>query len=211
MPKVKVNIGPRRRRTTERIRLPFPADPKLRIAQLSPAPRFASVELFAPKEWAELETFQPRVLLGRAADLQKLAEKVETGGLDLGCVDLAIVVLTRYGTHPVTDVLRVSLWQRFGVPLFELYLGPDDSLLASECAAHEGWHLEPGTQFGVLNDELILDSHGSFGLRTGLTGSFEAAPCPCGNSTTRLLDVEVIRRRIPPGRELAPRRFAASA
>jgi phenylacetate-coenzyme A ligase PaaK-like adenylate-forming protein len=153
----------------------------------------------------ELEGYRPRVLIGRPAELQRLAEHVELGMLDLACVDHAIVVLTHYGAKPITDVLRVTLWQRFGVPIYELYLGPDNSLLASECAAHEGWHLEPGTQFGVLNDELILDSEGNFGLRTGLTGSLESTPCPCGRTSARLMDVEAISRIEP------PRRLAASA
>ena len=58
----------------------------------------------------------------------------------------------------MSDVSRVTLWQGFGVPIFELYLGPDNGLLAAECGAHEGWHLEPGIDCWRYEDELILDS-----------------------------------------------------
>jgi hypothetical protein len=205
MPKVKVQIRRFRSRPVARIKLPFPTAPKLRLAQLSRGPRFESVEPFKPKRWVELESYRPRVLIGRAADLQRLGEHVELGMIELESVDHAIVVLTYYGSQPITDVLRVMLWQRFGVPIYELYLGPDESLLASECAAHEGWHLEPGTQLAMLDDELILDSEGNYGLRTGLTGSLESTPCACGRAGERLLDVEAVSRQEP------RRRLAASA
>ena len=205
MPKVKVQIRRFRSRPVARIKLPFPVAPRLRLALLARGPRFESVEPFTPKRWVELESYRPRVLIGRAAELQRLAEHVELGMLDLDCVDHAIVVLTHYGGKPISDVLRVALWQRFGVPIYELYIGPDGSLLASECAAHEGWHLEPGTQFALLDDELILDSEGNFGLRTGLTGSLESTPCACGRAGERLLDLEAVSREEP------RRHLAASA
>ena len=175
-------------------KLPFPAPSNLRLAQLNPAPLFDSVEPFTPERWVELEAYRPRVLVGRATELHRLAEQVELGMIDLSCVDHAIIALTASGDNPVSDILRVILWQTFGVPVFELYIGLDQSLLASECEAHEGWHLEPDVHVSLLHDELILDSPGGRGQRTGLTGTLDLEPCPCGRSTPRVLNIESIAR-----------------
>jgi hypothetical protein len=191
----KFNINLLRLQPTQqkRILLPFPADPKVRIAQLTETPRFAGVETFVPERWLELETFRPRVVVGYAGDLQRLAERVDLGIVDLACVDHAVVVLTACGSKPLSDVVRVVLWQSFGVPLFELFMGPDKSLLAFECEAHEGWHLEPGVELRAFEDELILDSPGNYGLRTGLRGRVLKEACPCGRETPRLMDIMAVR------------------
>ncbi|HMF79337.1 MAG TPA: hypothetical protein VK604_26995 [Bryobacteraceae bacterium] len=181
----------------KRIVLPFPADPKVRIAQLTETPPFESVETFVPERWLELESYRPQVILGYAADLQRLAEQVDLGMVDLTCVNHAIVVLTPCGSRPLSDVLRVMLWQSFGVPVFELYVGPDHRLLAFECEAHDGWHLEPRVEIKAVETELILDSPGNRGLRTGLVGRVAEEACPCGRETPRLMDVAGIRQTLP--------------
>jgi hypothetical protein len=191
------NFPPSRLRPTgpKRILLPFPADPKVRIAQLTESPRFAGVESFIPERWLELESFRPRVVIGAAVDLKRLAEQVDLGIVDLACVDHAVVVLTACGSKPLSDVLRVVLWQSFGVPVFELFVGPDKTLLAFECEAHEGWHLEPGVELGAFGEELILDSPGNYGLRTGLSGRLLKETCPCGREAPRLMDITAVRPR----------------
>jgi hypothetical protein len=205
MPTVKVKIHLPQPAAAARVKLPFPASPNLRLAQLSPGPRFDSVAPFRPERWLELEAYRPRVLVGEAADLERLLEHVQLGMLDLACVDRALIVLTRYRARPMSDVSRVTLWQGFGVPIFELYLGPDNSLLAAECGAHEGWHLEPGIDCWRHEEELILDSPGNYGLRTGLAATIDDAACPCGRTTARLVNIEAIHRLAP------TRRLAASA
>ena len=187
------------------VKLPFRASPELRLAQLSPGPRFDSVAPFTPERWFELEAYRPRALAGETADLEFLLEQVQFGMLDLTSIDRAVLVLTRYRARPMSDISRVTLWQGFGVPTFELYLGPDNSLLAAECEAHEGWHLEAGVECWGHDGELILDSPGNYGLRTGLTATVEEAACPCGRTTPRLVNIEAMER------PALPRRLAASA
>ena len=202
--KVKIHLPPQPAAAVS-VKLPFPASPELRLAQLSPGPRFDSVAPFTPERWFELEAYRPRALAGETADLERLLEQVQFGMLDLTSVDRAVLVLTRYRTRPMSDISRVALWQGFGVPTFELYLGPDNSLLAAECEAREGWHLEPGVECWSHDGELILDSPGNYGLRTGLTATVEEAACPCGRTTPRLMNIEAIER------PALPRRLAASA
>jgi len=123
-----------------------------------------------------------------------LAEHATSGSFDPSFIDHALVILTHYGAKPLTDVARVMLWQSFGVPIFELYLGLDYSLLASECEAHDGWHLAPGVAFATLETgELLLDGAGNNGLRTGLRASFDETACPCGRTAPRVLDIEHMR------------------
>jgi len=84
-------------------------------------------------------------------------------------------------------------------------LGPDNSLLAAECEAREGWHLEPDIECWSHDGELILDSPGNYGLRTGLTATIEETACPCGRTTPRLVNIEAIES------PALPRKLAASA
>jgi hypothetical protein len=185
----------RRRGSKALIVLPFPVSPTLRLAQLSPGPKFAGVEPLVLKRWSDLANFAPNVVVGSLIEMQRLAEQRKADGLDVSSIDRALVLLTSFGSKPLSDVARVGLWQAFGVPIFELYLGLDQTLLASECEAHEGWHLSPGIDSVTLeNGELILEGAGNSGLRTGLRASMDRTTCPCGLGTTRVLNVEQLRR-----------------
>ncbi len=174
---------------THQFRLPFPVSPGVRFAQLGAGPMFGGIKPFQAERRIELEAYRPQVIVGRAKDLQTLAEQVELCVLDLSSVDHAIVVVTECGTAPVSDVARVVLWQTFGVPVFEVFTGLDYSVLAAECELHEGWHLEPDVRLNMLQGELVLDARGNAGLRTGLSGRIDAEPCPCGRTTPRVMSV----------------------
>jgi hypothetical protein len=186
--------GPRRK-------LPLCSAAKLRIAQIGTRADFDSVRLFRPGEWSEIEAFRPRVLAGSAAGLLELAERVDLRVIELSSVDHAIFVLTTCGGEPLSDVLRVVLWQTFGVPVYELFIAGPGLVAASECEAHEGWHVEPGLAFSLLNEELVLDGFARKRLATGLTATIVHQPCPCGRPGDRLLNVERCADR--PARRLA--------
>jgi phenylacetate-coenzyme A ligase PaaK-like adenylate-forming protein len=161
---------------------------------------FAGIKPFRTGRWVEMEGFRPHVIVGRATDLMSLAEHVELGMLDLSSVDHALIVVTKCGLEPVTDVARVVLWQTFGVPVFEIFTGPDYTVLASECELHEGWHLEADVQLDFLQGELVLNARGNTGLRTGMAGRIDEEPCPCGRSTPRVMNVRrAIAGNIRPG------------
>ena len=170
-----------------RLRLPFPTNPKLKVAQVSLKLLFAGVKAFASERWIELEIYRPHVLAGTAADLQRISERLQLGTLDLASVDHAIFVITECGDKPLSDIMRVLFWQTFAVPIFELYVGPHGSLLASECQAHEGWHVEAGAAILFSQGELIFESPQRKLLRTGLAAEVNMEPCPCGRHSTRLL------------------------
>lgn len=173
--------------------LPVPALSTVRVAQVTPcACTLDAAQSFSRDRWDELEAFRPGVLVGSAADLRGLAELVQRDILDLASVDHALFVLTECGEQPVSDVSRVVLWQTFGVPLFELFVSAGGMLLASECEAHEGWHVESGAVFSLYDGELILDGPGLTGLGTGLTGRIDIEVCPCGRPGMRLTEIEAL-------------------
>jgi len=193
--KVRAHFKRKVRRKSSAIPLPFPVSSTLRLARISPGPKFENVEPLVLKQWSDLQVFGPNVVVGTLREMKRLMDCVAAGTLDASCIDRALVILTRFGAKPLNDVARVALWQSFGVPIFELYLGLDQTLLASECEAHEGWHLAAGIEPMTLDGgELILDGAGNSGLRTGLSASVEETTCPCGLTSPRVLDVEQLRR-----------------
>jgi hypothetical protein len=172
-----------------------------RMAQITPGALQFEATYFAAERWDELETFCPETLVGAGADLQWLAEKVRCDEVVLRSVNSTIFVLTSIGDAPADDMLRVVLWQTFGVPVYELFLGADGMVLAGECEAHEGWHVEEGCHFYLSNrDELIIDLRHIKGIRTGLTAVVEREPCVCGRRGVRLLEPKPRR----PGKSRLP-------
>jgi len=171
--KVPVNIG-RFRRQRARARLPFAVTPGLRVAQVTAGNPFERGETFPVERWHELQTYRPRVLIGSAADLHQLRERVEQGTADLTSVDDALFVPTVWGDRPISDVSRVMLWQTFGVPVYELFVGKGGTVIASECEAQEGWHIAQDATFSVTAGELSVSAPGQSAAHTGLTGHIEA-------------------------------------
>ena len=163
----------------------------MRAAQLTAATWFDGVEAFPPERWATLAAYEPNVLIGPASALQRLVERIDLRTIQLSSVDHAIFVLTEVGDKPLTDVVRVVLWQRFGVPVYELFLDPQGALLASECEAQEGWHVEPGARFFVQKDELWVSSSADTAIRTGLSRFLETDPCACGRPGLRIVDPDL--------------------
>lgn len=184
----------KRFRPTNRLhrKLPFPATPQQRIAQITAVTKpFDLAQPFPRDRWYDLENFAPQVLVGSASDLLRLHSRTaQPTALKLGSVDHAIFVLTQCGHSPLSDVMRVSLWQAYGVPLFELFIGPRGRLLASECEAHEGWHVEPGTHFSLVQRKLLLEVRLRKGIQTGLTAEFDHTLCPCGREGLRLVNID---------------------
>ena len=168
--------------------LPLLGRTRLRVALITPAYSVASASFFGPDRWSELEQFEPEVLVGSAADLHRLAERIDLQTVELTTLSHSIYVLTQVGDKPLDDVLRVVLWQRFGVPVYELYTDGAGALLAYECEAHEGWHIEAGAHFQLHVGELVLQADAHSARRTGLARRIHSERCGCGRPGSRLVD-----------------------
>jgi hypothetical protein len=128
-------------------------------------------------------------LAGTLYDLQMIISRAERGSLDLASVNRAVLVLTECGQRPISDVSRVVLWQNLGVPVYELYVGGDGRVLAWECEAQDGWHVESSADFSLEGEELICFAGGRHRMRTRLSGRLQKDNCPCGRPGTKLIEL----------------------
>ncbi len=78
------------------------------------------------------------------------------------------------------------------MPVYELFVAPPGVLIACECEAHEGWHVERGVTLSLVDGEVILEGRGSGRTPTGLSACVDTAICPCGRAGTRLTNMEAI-------------------
>ena len=152
---------------------PVPPAPRTAVlvnwfrAPLLPSP---SVRIF-PSGWkSDAVQFAPSAVAATIDQLRKLS------GVLIPSLTHALIVLQRPGSPRLTEADRTLFWRAFRVPVFEQIIGPFGQLLAFECEAHEGLHIE--TQGLQLTQDMI-----------------DSRPCPCGRETPRfgvrsLADVE---------------------
>ena len=89
-----------------------------------------------------------------------------------------MIALTRPGEPRLTEARRECFWFAFRVPVFEQIIGERGELLAAECEAHDGLHIE---SMRAPLDKMTL----------------EMSPCGCGRKTPRLVSAdraETLRR-----------------
>lgn len=182
-------------KSRRRPRLPLLGTSKVRIAQLSSTHSFESAHVFPPERWSQVRHFGPHILVGSSADLQRFVERIDLRTIAVDSLDHSIFVVTEVGDQPLSDVLRVVLWQRFGVPVFELYTDGHGTLLAFECEAHNGWHVTAGKRFAVYGGELVLQRGSETAVRTGLVRQLESETCVCGREGVRILQTAENRRQ----------------
>ena len=172
-----------------RRKLPLPLAEGLRVAQVSARGLlFADSHYFAIASAATLQAFGPQVLVGSAAELEILANQVAENALQFNSVDRALFVITDCRDVPLREASRLLLWRSFGVPVYELLLSGDGSPIASECDAHDGWHIEGQVKFSLVNGELWFQNKRSPAQGTGLTGEIDESLCPCGQPGKRILN-----------------------
>jgi phenylacetate-CoA ligase len=105
-------------------------------------------------------------------------------------------------TGPCHGVLSESdrdlLWDAFGVPVYEQFLGLGNELLAQDCDVHEGLHIEDDcARFDACDYELTLTSLTNLAypvlrLATGLRARIEQDVCACGRSGLKLYDLTAL-------------------
>lgn len=122
-----------------------------------------------PDGWSgSVRRYKPEVLAAPWEDLLRLAQQWDECWPSPA---RGIVIVSFEGRPAPEDGLRDLLWEKFGVPLFEQYLGTNLQLLASECDAHEGLHVA----------SRAIERPG-FALCETV--------CPCGGTTPRLCRIE---------------------
>ncbi|MCU1335710.1 MAG: hypothetical protein JWO19_1291 [Bryobacterales bacterium] len=154
----------------------YPMDPAPRTAVLAACfrqPRLRPnypVKVF-PQGWSqEVSAFAPAAIAAPREQLLGLAAAEQPP-----VFTHSVIALESPGDPMLSAAERQQLWRAFRVPVFEQIIGRDGELLAAECEAHDGLHIEiPGLPWE--------------GYRV------ETAPCGCGRKTPRLTPAEPAER-----------------
>jgi hypothetical protein len=129
----------------EKFENPLPAACRIAVV----APNFSErdgVRTFGEDQSREIESFRPEILAGTVPVLLRLAETIR--------LTRAVVAFSGARVGAVTNRDRDLLWSAYQVPIFEQSLGPDGTVVARECEAHDGLHLYlPQHYQGALRTE----------------------------------------------------------
>jgi phenylacetate-CoA ligase len=162
------------------------------------------LSLFAPYQALadELERLRPDVVIGYGGHLEMLFRDILDRGRKLD--GLAAIV---YGRDRMTDEGRRLIEAGLGTPVIARYASIESFKIAFACELRAGLHLhedlchvrlvrrdgtpvQPGEPGEVVLSNLV--NHGSVILnyRLGDLARLEEAPCPCGRSGRRLVDLD---------------------
>ncbi len=119
------------------------------------------MRLFADGWGGEAAAFAPAALAGTLEQLCALDRHM------VPSLTHALIVLGRPGMDRLTEENRDRLWRAFRVPVFEQIIGKSGELLAAECEAHDGLHVE-SRRLPIENEYV------------------DSSPCPCGRKTPRI-------------------------
>jgi hypothetical protein len=115
---------------------------------------------------AEAEAYRPAAIAATWPQMELLLAH-KAGAPSMDSLTHALIVPARSEDALLTMEQRRQLWQAFRVPVFEQIIGANGALLAAECEAHAGLHIQsPGSKF------------------TGWR--IERGPCGCGRATPRI-------------------------
>lgn len=160
----------------------------VRVAQMGRwYPESSDCKVFRLGDGAGIEAFGAQTIVGPASVLGRMAEAD-----DLPRVSHSLVALTGPGDGVLTETVRDRLWRAFGVPVYERWTGPDGAVIAGECAAHDGMHVEEGGAVVewmsgriVLTSLTALDPP-SLRVNTGWTAEVVDGVCGCGRAGMRI-------------------------
>ncbi len=201
------------RLSSQPVRGPWPG--RVRTAVLEPWFRVTgNAKIFDTTLLSAINNYKPRALAGPIPVLRRLAETVLITRGVLPTLDHGVLAFTGIGRTPLKECDRDLLWRAFQVPVYVQFRSWSGQMLAAECEAHEGLHIETAeARFEIRNDGsnelLVMDlNHGGRPahppLPVGMKGRVTNELCACGRKGPRLVDLRAT--------ETAPvRAFAAGA
>jgi len=143
-------------------RFRYPVPPAPRTAVLAPGFRSSrDVRVFADGWSEKVEQFAPAAIAAPLPLLQALSRR------PIPSVKNSVIVLGSSDGPRLSPADRERLWRAFRVPIFEQIVNGKGELLAAECEAHDGLHIE--------SESLAADPD-----------AFDPTPCACGRKTPRL-------------------------
>jgi hypothetical protein len=164
--------------------------------------RRRGVRVFAGTELDGIASYTPDALAGPVSVLRSLAEAVEDHSVHLSRLRHSILAFSILRHAFLSEEARDLFWRVFQVPVFGQILSSGGEVLAWECEAHEGYHVNTrhaivetvggGSEPALLVTSLVDLRRPVLRMDTALTATMEHSTCGCGLAGLRLLDV---RRR----------------
>jgi len=158
-----------------------------------------SNQTFAYHTFDELADFQPESLAGPVNRLVSLAQAVINGRLQLESLTSAIVAFTGLKHGCLRNEDRDLLWRAFQLPVFEQFRGFSTELLAWECEAHDGLHInaenaifETSADGELLLTCLDCSEYALLRIGTEMTATLLDEPCGCGEVSPRLVALQAV-------------------
>ncbi len=183
----------------------WPLPPAARTAVLAAGFRWRpGVRTFRRVTRSRLASFEPEALAGPVSELHRLADRIVDRWDGMPPLRHSVIAFVILRQAFLSDEAREMFWRVFKVPVFGQIFGLSGELLAWECEAHEGYHIQDGRSVIEVDrhggePELLVTSlaglrRPAIRLATGLTGSIERSTCGCGIEGPRLVGV---RRKSP--------------
>jgi hypothetical protein len=171
-----------------------------RIAVLTSGFRWRpGVKTFRSIMPSRLASFGPEALAGPVSELQRLADRISDGWCRMGPLRHSVLAFVILRQAFLSDETRELFWRVFKVPVFGQIFDLSGELLAWECEAHEGYHIDDsrsvievdgrGGEAELLVTSLVGLRRPAIRLATGLTGNVEDSICGCGKRSRRLVNV----------------------
>jgi hypothetical protein len=138
----------------------------------------------------KLERFEADVWVGTPTQLLRLSHMRVNGPRR------ALIPIQGPGMRALSEGERDWLWHRFHVPLYQQLRGFQGELLAAECDAQVGYHVNhAAAKWESRQQELIYTSlvdlrHPVLRLASGWQGDLETSRCTCGCLSARLFPYE---------------------
>lgn len=186
-------------------KLRFPLARVPRTAVLMPGfSASGRVQVFTSDWERRLRLFRPEAIAAPVAVLRALAESVRGASFALPPLEHAVIAFSRVGEDPISEADRELFWQIFQVPIFEQLLGFDGRVVARECEAHDGLHIEEDDalveQLEGRGSELYLTSltdlrYPALRVGTGLGFCLAHGACGCGRAGPRVAQLWGIGRK----------------
>jgi hypothetical protein len=163
----------RRRRSDSSCTFVYPLPRVPRVALLDGRLRTTkTVRRFSPDSTGDLRDllrYRPQAFAGTLEQLRAAANAI--GPEALATFETrAVVVFTAAGSPLLTTAERDQLWSTFEAPAFEQCISARGELMASECEAHEGLHIQ-----SIFDPDLLANV------------SLETRRCGCGETSPRIV------------------------
>jgi hypothetical protein len=164
----------------------------------------SQVRMFAENWSKSLKRFGATALAAPVSKLRELAAAIESGYDEIQRLRHFVVSFTGTDLTEMQEADRERFWRVFQVPVFEQRLGFDGRVIAYECEAHHGLHIdtERAAFEETAGSELLLTSltdlhYPTLRVGTRISARIQHDCCDCGTATARVITGRPLLSPVP--------------